>query len=365
MADHEEMRAKLGRKLVHQYKEAEGLLREGSETEKAVDLLESALKETSESFPKSIMESASYAELLLSYGKALLQTLREQETEDALLGPEVLKSIEAKDTAEHGDQKEAEASKADADAEDELEDEEAGEEGAGEEEAKGEEVGDGGGADEGGEAGEGGDADEGVEDARDGDAQVSFELAWEQLENARVIFDSLSERKDHRLAVVLETLGDFSMENDDFDLAAKDYQAAIDVRLKIESQESRAIGGLHHSRYLALRRIDPLKAIDSLNLAIQLFNRRIVKAKEENRLEDAEGEASLRDEMQEEVKAFSDAIEKATNGAVSGVGFGAQAAEGSKDAVTVQPRKKARLDDTSNAEEAKDVDGATDGKTEG
>uniref|UniRef100_A0A7S3EIL1 Uncharacterized protein n=1 Tax=Rhodosorus marinus TaxID=101924 RepID=A0A7S3EIL1_9RHOD len=92
MADYEEMRAKLGRKLVDQYEEAEGFLREGSETEKAVDLLESALKETSESFPESIKASASYAELLLSYGKALLQTLREQETEDALLGPEVLKS---------------------------------------------------------------------------------------------------------------------------------------------------------------------------------------------------------------------------------------------------------------------------------
>uniref|UniRef100_A0A7S3EI14 Uncharacterized protein n=1 Tax=Rhodosorus marinus TaxID=101924 RepID=A0A7S3EI14_9RHOD len=54
MADYEEMRAKLGRKLVDQYEEAEGFLREGSETEKAVDLLESALKETSESFPESI-----------------------------------------------------------------------------------------------------------------------------------------------------------------------------------------------------------------------------------------------------------------------------------------------------------------------
>uniref|UniRef100_A0A7S2ZZW3 Tetratricopeptide SHNi-TPR domain-containing protein n=1 Tax=Rhodosorus marinus TaxID=101924 RepID=A0A7S2ZZW3_9RHOD len=216
MADYEEMRAKLGRKLVDQYEEAEGFLREGSETEKAVDLLESALKETSESFPESIKASASYAELLLSYGKALLQTLREQETEDALLGPEVLKSIEAKDAAEEANDKEAEASKADGEGEDKLEDEEAGEEEAESEEADGD-----------------GEEGEGAEDAQDGDAQVSFELAWEQLENARVIFDSLSERKDHRLADVLETLGDFSMENDNFELAAKDYQAAIDVRLKV------------------------------------------------------------------------------------------------------------------------------------
>lgn len=92
------------------------------------------------------------------------------------------------------------------------------------------------GEDEGeGEDGNGDEDGDGDEDEKPvaEEPQDLFELTWEQLECARVVLDGLKDRRDDRLAEVLETLGDFGMENDNFEQAAADYQSAIDLLKKV------------------------------------------------------------------------------------------------------------------------------------
>jgi len=131
----------------------------------------------------------------------------------------------------------------------------------------------------------------------EGEEQDVRELAWEQLECARVIFSSKLPESRLRLAVAYEALGDFGMENDNNEQAAEDFKSAVRCYEEAGYALSRTVGGLYHSIYLALRSIDPHNARKYLKLAAQVFEKRISESqKQEGQADDTK--AALDDEKE-------------------------------------------------------------------
>ncbi|GJQ15796.1 hypothetical protein GpartN1_g7587.t1 [Galdieria partita] len=120
------------------------------------------------------------------------------------------------------------------------------------------------------------------EESRQGEEEEQDirELAWEQLECARVILASQLPDSKLRLAVVYEALGDFGMENDNNEQAAQDFKSAVKCYEEAGYSSSRMVGGLYHSIYLALRSVEPDEARKNLKLAADVFKKRIAENKE-------------------------------------------------------------------------------------
>lgn len=80
-----------------------------------------------------------------------------------------------------------------------------------------------------------------------------LELAWENLDVARLIFSNQKgDDKKLRLADVHLALGDVSLESENFDQAVKDYNEALNIKLQISPDACRELAEAHFKLGLAL-----------------------------------------------------------------------------------------------------------------
>ncbi|EME26774.1 uncharacterized protein Gasu_56690 [Galdieria sulphuraria] len=269
------------------YKEASQMLSSGKFSE-AADKVEAALKEL-EDYQEEDKQTWGFAELQLLYGKSLLEIIKCSSNNEEIFGPKVPKVVGLCTNSDEVEEEE-ESAETDDSTSKQLKGETSGED---TEESKNEEdslniedkeqiqteveasseaalpeqqlI------DEANSEG-GKQSEEEEQDIR--------ELAWEQLECARVILTSKLPESRLRLAVVYETLGDFGMENDNNEQAADDFKSAVKYYEEEGYHSSRMVGGLYHSIYLALRSVDPNNARKYLKLAADVFKRRIAESKE-------------------------------------------------------------------------------------
>jgi hypothetical protein len=98
------------------------------------------------------------------------------------------------------------------------------------------------------------------------------ELAWEQLEHARIIMENLAPGHQSRLSAVHEVQGDFLSETDGCDIrAADEYRKAAEAAIASDGVASRRVADLYHRRYLVLRKDEPVESIAAMERAIKAF----------------------------------------------------------------------------------------------
>lgn len=158
-------------------------------------------------------------------------------------------------------------------------------------------------------------AEEDVEDEDD------EELAWTQLEAARVIFERHVKKGENaryreRLGDVHATLGELLLEADAWDGAAREFATAATM------VEGRYKAEVLYKRYLALRRDAAQEALVALRDSIKAFE----QTKDESTLSD------LRDELRAFEKAVLGAIRKLEK----------EKSDDKPKVVVVQPRKRAK-----------------------
>jgi hypothetical protein len=109
-------------------------------------------------------------------------------------------------------------------------------------------------------------------DEEDEEDISTAELAWEQLEHARIIMENLAPGHQSRVSAVHEVQGDFLSETDGSDIrAADEYRKAAEAAIVSEGVASRRVADLYHRRYLALRKDEPVESIAAMEQAIKAF----------------------------------------------------------------------------------------------
>uniref|UniRef100_A0A7S0ZE46 Tetratricopeptide SHNi-TPR domain-containing protein n=1 Tax=Timspurckia oligopyrenoides TaxID=708627 RepID=A0A7S0ZE46_9RHOD len=321
-----------------------------------VDSLEALLQDAQEELGTEQTLSAGFAEMQLTYGKALLELLRNQKDapsqNESMFGPNIPEMVpvgrDDGEDAEDQEQSDAEQDPTEDDSSSVEDGPNVGDSSNEQEKPETE-----------GTCGADGEHTTPERDSENApvetteDEQDLFELTWEQLECARVAFEKLGETKLDRLAEVYEALGDFSIENDAFEQASQEYEAARTLYARLHGADSRIVVGLLHSKYLALRRVMPTQALHALKDAISVFESRILNSSDEKQKEE---ESKLVKDMKEEVVAYEKTLEELikmnaekqnADAGTTTVGFGKslEAGESSASVVQVQPRKRVRPED--------------------
>ncbi|CAG8489986.1 2050_t:CDS:2 [Ambispora leptoticha] len=116
------------------------------------------------------------------------------------------------------------------------------------------------------------DEDEEMEDAEqaaEADHSDDLSVAWESLDAARVIYSKIdTEEAKAKLGDVYIALGDISLENETFDQAVNDYREALNIKLKICSEEDPLA--------LELSTSEQDLAVDHIQKAIEVLEKRKV-----------------------------------------------------------------------------------------
>lgn len=163
-------------------------------------------------------------------------------------------------------------------------------------------------------------AEEDLEDQDDNE-----ELAWTQLEAARVAFDRLVKRGEDkyngRLGDVYGCLGDLLLEGDAWEAASREYETASQL------MKGRRKAEVLYKQYLAMRRDAAAKALDALRESVRVF-------------EEVESEEETIKELKEELSGYEAAVMPAVNN----LKRGEKRAEDAIVATIVQPRKRAKKD---------------------
>lgn len=129
------------------------------------------------------------------------------------------------------------------------------------------------------------------------------ELAWEQLETARVIYEDLGAGHDDRLAAVHEAIGDFIIETDGYEArAAEEYGKAVDAEIRAHGSASRLVADLQHRRYLSLRRDAPAEAVAAMEAAVGSFRKFIASG------EGDEQDNETLEMLQQDLSAYKDSL---------------------------------------------------------
>lgn len=151
------------------------------------------------------------------------------------------------------------------------------------------------------------------------------ELAWTQLEAARVAFERLvkqgDDRFNSRLGDVHSCLGDLLLEGDAWEAAAREYDLASKLLCGRRKAE------VLYKQYLAMRRDAAVKAVEALKESVRVF-------------EDVESDEETIKELKEELSGFEEAIRPA----VSLLKQDEKRSGDMKEATVVQPRKRAKKD---------------------
>lgn len=155
------------------------------------------------------------------------------------------------------------------------------------------------------------------------DQDDNEELAWTQLEAARVAFDRLVKRGEDkysgRLGDVHGCLGDLLLEGDAWEAASREYETASEL------MNGRRKAEVLYKQYLAMRRDAAAKAVEALRKSVQTF-------------EEVESDEETIKELKDELRGYEAAVMPAVNN----LKRDEKRAEDAVAATVVQPRKRAK-----------------------
>ncbi|XP_071952243.1 protein HGV2-like isoform X3 [Antedon mediterranea] len=126
--------------------------------------------------------------------------------------------------------------------------------------------------------GAGGSKDESTADdeAETAEDISNFELAWEMLELARVIFLDEDKQKQLQIAHVHLTLGELSMETENYNQSIKDFHKCLELRGKHLDEDDRLLAETHYSLGLVYGLDkDFEKSIESYEKSLNVIDLRI------------------------------------------------------------------------------------------
>jgi len=160
----------------------------------------------------------------------------------------------------------------------------------------------------------------GAED-KDGDAVGNFQLAWEYLDLAKVIYCKKEEKNDQlKAAECLIKLGELSMETEQYETASKDLESALNIQKKYLSEDDRIIAETHYQLGLAFGLGKEFeKAIEQYQSAIKVIEAKIVsltKLVEAQEVDAENKENRETDDLskyKEEIKELKDLIPEMLN----------------------------------------------------
>jgi len=139
------------------------------------------------------------------------------------------------------------------------------------------------------------------------DASDILELAWQNLEVARVIY-SLDPNEKLKLADVHLLIGDISMESDNMQQAVNEYEKCLQIRQELLSDpNSRLLADAHFSLGLALQHQGKLSvAIEQFRLAKTILETRLSTLNEQMKSEKT-------DSLEKEIKQIFDIVQELSN----------------------------------------------------
>ncbi|KRT85329.1 Tetratricopeptide repeat-containing protein, partial [Oryctes borbonicus] len=108
-----------------------------------------------------------------------------------------------------------------------------------------------------------------------------LQVAWEVLELAKIIFTKRGEEAKPDLAETLITLGEISLESENFESAVNDIREGLEIQKTLYDDTDRTLAETHYKLGMALsmnNKID--EAIENFNRTIQLLKNRIEKLKD-------------------------------------------------------------------------------------
>merc|ERR1719309_309885 len=159
------------------------------------------------------------------------------------------------------------------------------------------------------------------EDEKDGDNVGNFQLAWEYLDVAKVIYSKKEEKDDQlKAADCLLKLGELSMETEQHETAATDLESALAIQKKYLKADDRIFAETHYQLGLAYGLGKEFeKAIQQYQHAIGVIEAKIVslnKLIEEKEVDSENKENKETDDLikfKEEIKDLQDLIPEMRN----------------------------------------------------
>lgn len=143
------------------------------------------------------------------------------------------------------------------------------------------------------------------DDNEEEEEQDDFELAWEILDIARLIFsDGSDDASKLRLSEVYCDLGDLAMETEAFGVAAEDFWKAVELKKQLGESQERALASAYYKMAMSLEfdnrapeAIEPLmEAIGLLKSRLQRLNQSAVDKEYDD---DDDGKGKLEEESPE------------------------------------------------------------------
>ena len=161
-----------------------------------------------------------------------------------------------------------------------------------------------------------------------------LELAWENLDVARIILAKQDDRESQlRLADVHLALGDVSLESENFDQAVTDFTSAVEIKTQLLAQDDRERAEAHYKLALAYEYTEQTEAaIEQVNASIQVLQKKMEslngttegKGKgtapvlSEQEAQEVKEIESLFPEMEAKLADLTTALEKEVDGGVIG-----------------------------------------------
>ncbi|KAI4455833.1 nuclear autoantigenic sperm protein nasp -related [Holotrichia oblita] len=150
---------------------------------------------------------------------------------------------------------------------------------------------------EGAKAGSSGSGENEEESASD------LQVAWEVLELAKIIFTKRGEEAKPDLAETLITLGEVSLESENFESAVNDIRDGLEIQKLLYDDTDRTLAETYYKLGMALSMNNKIEeAIENFNRTIQLLKNRIEKLKD--------GQKSIEKKEVEEMRQLIPEIEE-------------------------------------------------------
>ncbi|ORY96525.1 hypothetical protein BCR43DRAFT_491848 [Syncephalastrum racemosum] len=115
------------------------------------------------------------------------------------------------------------------------------------------------------------------DEEEDDNKENDFEIAWEVMDIARVIFEKSNDRETRlKLAEVHNYLGDLAMEEEKIDAAVPEYEHALKMKKELLADDDRELAEIHYKLALAVEFLEDLeRASTEIKAAIAVLNKRI------------------------------------------------------------------------------------------
>jgi len=156
---------------------------------------------------------------------------------------------------------------------------------------------------------------DGGEDAAGGAVEGDMQLAWENLETARAIWARDADANHDALASVHMLLGDVNMENEAFEDALNDYDAALkNLNAAKISSDDRRIAEIQFKRCCAAQFLDRIEdALAAVNAAVQSLQHRktVLSASGDDKATEIADVDAVLEELKEKVEELEGVAEEA------------------------------------------------------